>query len=160
MDKRLGKPSVFAAIPFRRLRSGLAAVVFGATSLAGQTAIGKVEIGESAFRAAAQSQQTLHIFGPGVLAVDALGNAYVAVRDGVFRIDAYGTSVRVAGIQGVWRYFGDGGPAIRAGVNPRSLAVSEAGDVYLADAGNNRIRKIAAETGIITTVAGNGTRGF
>jgi sugar lactone lactonase YvrE len=101
----------------------------------------------------------LHIFGPGVLATDASANVYAAVNDGVFKIDPSGVRVRVAGVERVWRYSGDGGPAISTGVNARSVAVDAAGDLYIADAANNRIRKLAATTGVITTVAGDGSRG-
>ena len=103
---------------------------------------------------------TLHIYGPGVLAMDAYGDVFVAVSDGVFRIDPDGNRVRVAGTERQWRYSGDGGPAIRANLNARSVALDTSGDLYLADAGNNRIRKLAAVTGFITTVAGDGSRGY
>ena len=102
----------------------------------------------------------LGIFGPGVIATDPQGNVYVAVRDGVFRIDPWGTRSRVAGIERNWRFSGDGGPAIQAGLNPLGVTVDSAGNLYLADTGNNRIRRVAVASGIITTVAGDGVRGF
>ena len=40
------------------------------------------------------------------------------------------------------------------------MTVDSAGNLYIADSGNYRIRKVAADTGIITTVAGNGTAAF
>jgi hypothetical protein len=57
---------------------------------------------------------------------------------------------------------GDGGPAISAGiVNPARAAVDSAGNVYIAEySGGHRVHKVAAGTGIITTVAGNGVAGF
>src|SRR5204863_1362686 len=56
---------------------------------------------------------------------------------------------------------GDGGDATIANLNsPASVAVDSSGNLYIADLGNERIRKIAAATGIITTVAGNGVLGF
>jgi sugar lactone lactonase YvrE len=58
-------------------------------------------------------------------------------------------------------YGGDGGPATRAYLNyPFGLAVDQRGDLFIADFGNNRVRKVSAATGIITTVAGDGTAGF
>jgi sugar lactone lactonase YvrE len=42
----------------------------------------------------------------------------------------------------------------------RGLAVDAAGNLFIADYGNNRIRKVDPATGIISTIAGNGTRGF
>ena len=55
---------------------------------------------------------------------------------------------------------GDGGPAVSAQLNlPWDVAVDAAGNLFIADLGNNRVRKVAA-SGIITTVAGNGAPGF
>jgi len=62
---------------------------------------------------------------------------------------------------GVAGYSGDGGPAITADINgPRKAILDGAGDLYIADAGNNRIRKVPAGTGIITTIAGTGIAGW
>src|SRR5438067_1952263 len=56
---------------------------------------------------------------------------------------------------------GDGGPASEAMLNsPGGVTVDSKGNIYIADWRNQRIRKISAETGIITTVAGNGQQGF
>jgi hypothetical protein len=53
---------------------------------------------------------------------------------------------------------GDGGPATAAGLSyPTGLAADAGGNVYIADTYHHRIRKVAVGTGIITTVAGNGT---
>jgi uncharacterized protein (TIGR03437 family) len=58
-------------------------------------------------------------------------------------------------------YSGDGGPAAKATFNnPQAIAIDAAGNIYIADTFNFRIRKISATTGIITTVAGNGTSGY
>ena len=55
----------------------------------------------------------------------------------------------------------DGGPATEAFVsNPRGLAVGPDGAVYIADMQSDRVRRVDAETGVITTVAGSGGRGF
>ena len=62
---------------------------------------------------------------------------------------------------GSQNFGGDGGPAIAATMyEPQGMAVDSYGNIYIADSYNNRIRKITASTGIITTVAGNGTAGF
>ena len=54
--------------------------------------------------------------------------------------------------------FGDGGPAIEATLDgPNDIYVDKAGHIYISDRWNGRIRRIDAETGIIETVAGNGT---
>ena len=58
-------------------------------------------------------------------------------------------------------FSGDGGLATSAMLGaPRDATMDASGNIYIADAGNLRIRKIAASTGIITTVAGNGTYGY
>ncbi|MGA2593607.1 MAG: hypothetical protein ABSH32_27135 [Bryobacteraceae bacterium] len=58
-------------------------------------------------------------------------------------------------------YSGDGGPSTAAQLNnPIGLALDAQGNLYIADTGNNLIRKVTAATGIITTVAGNGGAGY
>ncbi len=64
------------------------------------------------------------------------------------------------GIVGTSELIGDGGPARLAHLShPGDLAVAPNGDLYVADTGHNRIRRIAAGTGVITTVAGDGSFG-
>jgi predicted secreted protein len=58
-------------------------------------------------------------------------------------------------------FAGDGGPAASALLNlPIGLAIDSAGDIFIADSGNNRVRRIDGTSGIITTVAGNGIATF
>ena len=58
-------------------------------------------------------------------------------------------------------YGGDGGPATQAWIRtPNGIALDASGNMYIADTGNNRIRKVTASTGYISTIAGNGTAGF
>ena len=58
-------------------------------------------------------------------------------------------------------YSGDNGPATAAELyGARGVAVDSAGDLFIADIGNNRIREVNHATGLITTVAGNGTTGY
>src|SRR5262249_42838020 len=55
---------------------------------------------------------------------------------------------------------GDGGPAVDANLNfPGAVAVDRDGNVYIADAGNNRVRRVDASSGTITTIAGTGSSG-
>ena len=96
------------------------------------------------------------------LAVDAKGNLYVAAWfvNQVFKVDTNGNATVVAGVDVpgsiTGSYSGDGGPAINAYLNgPDGVAVDSAGNVYIADTGNNRIRKVDPN-GIITTIAGTG----
>jgi streptogramin lyase len=73
---------------------------------------------------------------------------------------ATGIITTVAG-NGVQGFSGDGGPATSASLrSPEGVAVDGSGNVFIADTGNQRIRRVDAATGIITTVAGNGVQGF
>jgi sugar lactone lactonase YvrE len=58
-------------------------------------------------------------------------------------------------------YSGDGGPAVSAQLNgPHGIAVDDRGNVWIADSGNNRIRMVNRETGVIALAAGSGDNGF
>lgn len=71
-----------------------------------------------------------------------------------------GMIITIAG-NGKKGFSGDGDIAIQASLNePYDVAVDELGNIYVADSGNNRIRKISADTGIISTEVGNGVSGF
>ena len=94
------------------------------------------------------------------LATDAAGNLYVADTwaDSIRKIDASGTITTVAGTGEEGRG-GDGGPAVEARLDkPRGIAVDSAGDLYIADSDNHRVRRVDS-SGTITTVAGTGERG-
>lgn len=93
------------------------------------------------------------------IAVDLAGNVYVADAGDhrVRRITPGGLIQTIAG-DGVAGYRGDGGAAIGARLNtPYGLATDRAGNVYVADLGNGRVRRIGID-GLITTVAGGGTK--
>jgi hypothetical protein len=101
------------------------------------------------------------LYYPSGVAVDVLGNLYIAddYNSCVRKVDRNGVITTVVG-NGDWGYRGDGGPATQAQLNaPKSVAVDIWGNLYIVDQGNHRIRKVDAN-GIITTVAGNGTRGY
>ena len=67
----------------------------------------------------------------------------------------------IAGVAPTGSDRGDGGPAVAAKLNgPTAVAVDSQGDLFIADSANNEVREIHAGTGVITTVAGNGTAGF
>ena len=91
------------------------------------------------------------------LAVVEVGRVLVAYGHGIRSIDASGRSTFIAGTENVAGYTGDGGPAVNARLNgPRSVTTDGAGNVYVADSSNKRVRKIDP-AGTITTVAGNGS---
>ncbi len=92
---------------------------------------------------------------PRWLAAAADGTTYVSDRSRVRRIAVDGTISTVAG-DGTDGFTGDGGPASAARLNDtQGLAVGASGELYVADAGNDRIRRVSAD-GVITTVAGGG----
>ena len=98
---------------------------------------------------------------PHGVAVDSAGNLYIADSGNqrIRRVDSTGTITTIAGT-GEGDFGGDGGPAIQAQLkNPHGVAVDSAGNLYIADTNNQRIRKIDS-TGTITTIAGTGTNGF
>lgn len=91
------------------------------------------------------------------VAADSAGNVYFPGLYCVFKLDRNGIVTRVAGNSRAG-YSGDGGPAIRAQMASRwGIAVDSAVNLFIAD--YTRIRKVST-SGIITTVAGNGTIGF
>jgi len=92
------------------------------------------------------------------MGIDPNGNLYVAVGD-IRKISATGVITTVAG-NGVLGFFGDGGQATSAGLlGPGDCVADRAGNLYISDRGNNRIRHVDP-TGIITTYAGNGKAGY
>jgi sugar lactone lactonase YvrE len=102
---------------------------------------------------------------PTGLAADWAGNLFIADRNNnrIRRIDSQTgiiTTVAGTGSSGIGGNEGDGGPAVNAALdNPEDVAVDEQGNLYIADKRNDRIRKVDAATGIITTVAGSGAYG-
>jgi len=95
------------------------------------------------------------------VASDNLGNIYICdqYNHRIRKIDTRGIITTIAG-NGSEGFGGDGGPATAAILNfPSNVFPDNLGNLYIADQANNRIRKINA-SGIINTIAGNGTTGY
>lgn len=93
--------------------------------------------------------------GPADITIDGAGNVLFSDNSAIRKISHEGIITKIAG-NGSAGYSGDGGPATAAGLaKPKGLAVDTAGNIYVADYDDNRVRKIN-KAGIITTVAGNG----
>jgi sugar lactone lactonase YvrE len=94
------------------------------------------------------------------VAVDATGNVFTGTLTAyIFKVDPAGTLTTIAGA-GVGGHSGDGGPAAAALVSRGpGVAVDSAGNLYVADTSNSRIRKVSP-SGVITTIAGTGSAGF
>ncbi len=130
------------------------------TTVAGSGAIGFAGDGGPATAAALNE--------PNDVVVDAAGNLYFSdtLNNRVRRVSSAGVITTVAG-SGLNPFTnelppmdGDGGPATAARLNqPFGLALDAAGNLFIADAAAARIRRVAANSGVITTVAGNGLVG-
>ena len=97
---------------------------------------------------------------PHGVAVDGAGNLFIADTDNsrIRKVDSARVISTVAGRGfgfGIGSSVGDGGPAVSASLTPRGVAVDGAGSLFIADVGNNRIRKVDS-AGVISTVAGRG----
>ncbi len=110
--------------------------------------------GDGGAAASAQLNEPYH------LALDGAGNLYIADSNNhrIRKVDAAGVITTVAG---GGSSLGDGGAATSARLNlPYGVALDGLGNLYIADTGNHRIRRVDASTGIISTVAGTGASGY
>jgi uncharacterized protein (TIGR03437 family) len=138
------------------LLTGLLATLPGSAQTI-STVAGSGSPGFAGDNASALSAQIDTVYG---IAVDSHGNIYVAdSRNNRVRKIANGIITTVAGT-GVEGSSGDGLAATSAQLSfPRDVAVDAAGNLYIADTGNSRIRKVTS-SGVISNVAGNGTPGY
>jgi uncharacterized protein (TIGR03437 family) len=89
------------------------------------------------------------------VATDGSGNVYFSALNSVFKVSVGGTLTLVAGNSRAG-FSGDGGPAVQAQLNsPQGIVVDSAGNIYIADSMNNRVR-IVTPDGLINTFAGTG----
>ena len=102
------------------------------------------------------------LYQPYGVAVDSKNSVYIAdFSEHVIRRVTSGTITTIAGIGGIAGYSGDGGLATNALLyQPVAVAVDPAGNVFIADYNNCRIREISVATGLINTVAGTGNCAF
>ncbi len=96
----------------------------------------------------------------GELAIDSQNNLYAIDGERVRRITAATGDIATVAGDGTAGLAGDGGPAVQAELNlPTSIALDSAGDLFIADTGNQRVRMVAVATGTITTIAGTSQNG-
>lgn len=124
-----------------------------------------------------QTATAAELYLPTSMTMDGTGNLYIAdslhnrvrmvcasanvasavIKGSYAKCTGAGIIVTIAG-NGNPSYTGDNGPASASSLNtPSGVAIDGAGNLYIADTGNNVIRVISAATGVITTLAGNGT---
>ena len=98
---------------------------------------------------------------PIAVALDSAGNLLITDRGNhrIRKVNGMGIISTIAG-NGITGYSGDGGAASSASLNyPGGIALDGQGNIYIADTTNHRVRKIDG-TGVITTIAGNGSSGY
>ena len=118
--------------------------------------------GEQGYGGDGGSATAAKLYFPQGVAVDGSDNLYIADTGNhrIRKVDADGIITTVAG-NGARDFGGDGGSATAAKLHwPRGVAVDGDGNIYIADAGNHRVRKVDATTRNISTVAGSGTMGY
>src|SRR5690348_2405703 len=118
--------------------------------------------GKPGFRGDNGTPDTCELFNPLDISLDTAGNIYISDGNNlrVRKINkATGIITTIAG-NGSATYSGDSVLGPTTGLNPYGIFSDAVGNVYIADVGNNRVRKIDAVTGIITTIAGTGTQGY
>jgi len=119
--------------------------------------------GDLSFSGQAKKALETGIAWPNAPRVDRAGNLWLCAtgNNRVLRLDAKTGLVLVAAGSGLGGYAGDGGPGPEAQLNqPASLVLDGADNVFIADTQNHAIRRLDAKTGILTTIAGDGTPGF
>jgi sugar lactone lactonase YvrE len=100
---------------------------------------------------------------PTGVAVDSSGNIYIADQENhrIRKVDGTSGLISTVAGTGTAGYNGDGITAITAELYyPEGVAVDSSGNIYIADEGNQRIRKVDGTSGLISTVAGTGTGGY
>jgi sugar lactone lactonase YvrE len=98
---------------------------------------------------------------PTAIAVDSAGNIYIADTNNNRIREIVGATIETVAGSGMPGYSGDNGQATAASLDsPQGVAVDAAFNIYIGDTNNNRVRMVTYSTGVITTIAGNGTVGY
>ena len=93
--------------------------------------------------------------------VDSCGNIFVPDNSRIRKVVAATGKIQTVAGNGTFGFSGDGGPATNAELaQPTGVYADSSGNLFIVDTYNSRIREVDAATGIIQTVAGNGTFGF
>jgi DNA-binding beta-propeller fold protein YncE len=105
--------------------------------------------------------KTQPLVDPRAIAVDAAGHLYICERAGhALRVVDHTGRIRTVAGTGERGFSGDGGPALQAKFDgPKHLFAEQSGDVLISDTENNVIRRYSPKTGLVTRVAGTGTKG-
>jgi sugar lactone lactonase YvrE len=124
------------------------------------TAVGT---GEKGFAGDGGPAEKALLNGPFDVCFDRAGNLYFSdtFNNRIRRVDAASGIITTVAGNGEKTYSGDGGPATEAALNePYGVVVDRAGNLYIADRLNRRVRRVDAASGVITTVAGTGEAAY
>ena len=138
--------------------TGIISTIAGVT-----TTTGSGPSGNAGYNGDGIPANTAMLYHPNGVCVDAAGNVYIAefYNNRVRKVTASTGLISTIAGTGSNSYNGDGIPANTAAVfGPNGIAIDAAGNVYISENQNQRVRKITASTGLISTIAGNGSYGF